>query len=142
MSACIRVKNLLSIDLFSQRLFAFPLACLSGLAVSSTSASAALVNSTAGFTTPIVSANFDPIPLDTFSSGPLLFTTSNGDSVEFTSTNSSVQGGSVINYTSSYGFNTNGGWFNLSMAGLNAPTGYMDFKFTGDPVSAVGGFLN
>lgn len=28
------------------------------------------------------------------------------------------------------------------MAGLNFDVGYMDFKFLGNPVSAVGGFLN
>jgi hypothetical protein len=109
------------------------------VATSAAPAQAILVSDTSGFGNPIVTSNYNPIPNDTFSPGPLLFGTSNGDLVEFTSTNSA----SVINYSGGYGFDSNGLWDSgLSMAGLNAPAGYMDFKFLGNPVSAVGGFLN
>lgn len=101
-------------------------------------AHALLVTTTSGFSNPIVTTNFDPIPANTFSSGPLTFLTSNGDEVRFTSTHSSV-----INYSNGYGFAANGGWTApLLMAGLDDPDGYMDFTFLGGPVSAVGGFLN
>jgi hypothetical protein len=112
------------------------------VATSAAPAQAILVSDTSGFGNPIVTSNYNPIPNDTFSPGPLLFDTSNGDLVEFTSTNTTAQGGSVINYSGFYGFDLNGFWNGLSMAGLNAPVGYMDFKFLGNPVSAVGGFLN
>jgi|LakMenEpi12Oct12_1017442.scaffolds.fasta_scaffold01305_2 hypothetical protein len=113
------------------------------VATSAAPAQAILVSDTSGFGNPIVTSNYNPIPNDTFSPGPLLFETSNGDLVEFTSTNTTAQGGSVINYSGGYGFDSNGLWDSgLSMAGLNAPAGYMDFKFLGNPVSAVGGFLN
>lgn len=109
------------------------------VATSAAPAQAILVSDTSGFGNPIVTSNYNPIPNDTFSPGPLLFETSNGDLVEFTSTHSA----SVINYSGGYFFDSNGLWDSgLSMAGLNAPAGYMDFKFLGNPVSAVGGFLN
>lgn len=117
----------------------WPIAALAAVvATSAAPAQAILVIDTSGFGNPIVTSNYNPIPNDTFSPGPLLFGTSNGDLVEFTSTNSS----SVINYSGAYGFASNGQWNGLSMAGLNAEVGYMDFKFLGNPVSAVGGFLN
>jgi hypothetical protein len=112
------------------------------IAASACPGRAILVNNTAGFVNPVVTTNFDPIPIDTFSPGPLLFTASNGETIRFTSTNSNNQGGSVINYTSTYGFNANGIWINLPMAGLNTSSGYMDFTFIDGPVPAVGGFLN
>jgi hypothetical protein len=74
----------------------------------------------------------------------LQFNTSNGDLIEFSSTNSSA----VINFAfvgsyTQYGFGSNGLWSSpLIMAALNAYVGYMDFKFLGGTVSAAGGFLN
>jgi hypothetical protein len=108
------------------------------VATSAAPAQAILVSDTSGFGNPIVTSNYNPIPNNSFSLGPLLFVTSNGDLVEFTSTFSF----SLINYSGFYGFASNGQWNGLSMAGLNTDVGYMDFKFLGNPVSAVGGFLN
>ena len=108
------------------------------IATSACPGRAILVNNTSGFVNPVVTTNFNPIPIDSFSSGPLFFTASNGDSIRFNSTNS----GSVINYSGAYGFSSNGFWSNLPMAGLNWFSGFMDFTFIDGPVSAVGGFLN
>lgn len=107
------------------------------IAVSACPGRAILVNNTSSFVSPVVTTNFNPIPINTFSGGPDLFTASNGDSIRFDSTNP----GSVINYSGGYGFNSNGSW-NLTMAGLNSGSGFMDFTFIDGPVSAVGGFLN
>jgi hypothetical protein len=112
------------------------------IAASACPGRAILVNNTSGFVNPVVTTNFNPIPNNTLSPGPLFFTASNGDSIRFNSTNSSNQGGSVINWIGVYGFNANGNWSNLPMAGLNWSSGFMDFTFIDGPVSAVGGFLN
>lgn len=111
------------------------------IAASASPGRAILVNNTSGFVNPIVTTNFNPIPINTFSPGPLLFTASNGETIRFASTNSTVQGGSVINYSNGYGFNSNGFW-SIPMAGLNSSSGHMDFTFLDGPVSAAGGFLN
>lgn len=70
-----------------------------------------------------------------------------GPGITWSSDNTSDQGGSVFGYTDNYGYNDNGYWYGLSMAGLNASydaygtTHTMTFAFS-SPVSAVGGFLN
>jgi len=110
------------------------------IAASACPGRAILVNNTSSFVNPVVTINFNPIPINTFSHGPLFFTASNGDSIRFDSTNS----GSVVNYSGSggYGFASNGVWSILPMAGLNSSSGYIDFTFIDGPVSAAGGFLN
>jgi len=113
-------------------------AITAAIAASACPGRAILVNNTSSFVNPVVTANFNPIPINTFSPGPLFFTASNGDSIRFDSTNS----GSVINYSGGYGFASNGNWNILPMAGLNSGSGYMDFTFIDGPVSAAGGFLN
>jgi hypothetical protein len=118
-------------------------AITAAIAASACPGRAILVNNTSSFVNPVVTANFNPIPINTFSPGPLFFTASNGDSIRFDSTESgSVITGSVINYSGGYGFASNGNWSILPMAGLNSGSGYMDFTFINGPVSAVGGFLN
>lgn len=107
------------------------------IAASACPGRAILVNNTSGFVNPVVTTNFNPIPINS-SGGPYLFTASNGDSIRFDSTNP----GSVINYSGGYGFASNGFWNLLTMAGLNSGSGFMDFTFIDGPVSAVGGFLN
>ena len=102
---------------------------------------AILVNNTSGFVNPVVTTNFNPIPIDTFSGGPLLFTASNGDSIRFTST-TARQGTPIINFRGVSYFGYNGLWSNLPMAGLGESNGFIDFTFINGPVSAVGGFLN
>ena len=119
---------------------------LSAAAMATTMASptqAILVTDLTGFKNPVVSTSFDPIPVDTFSSGPIEFVAANGDRILFSSSNSTTQSGSVINYRNGYGFASNGLWQDpLLMAGLNASEGFMDFKFLKAPVSGAGGFLN
>ena len=117
-------------------------AITAAIAASACPGRAILVNNTSGFVNPVVTTNFNPIPINTLSPGPLFFTASNGDSIRFDSTNSSNQGGTPINYAGGYGFGVNGRWNNLPMAGLNDDGGYMDFTFINGPVSAAGGFLN
>jgi len=112
-------------------------AITAAIAASACPGRAILVNNTSSFVNPVVTTNFDPIPINTFSPGPLFFTASNGDSIRYDSTNPA----SVINYSGGYGFSSNGFW-NIPMAGLNSSSGYMDFTFIDGPVSAAGGFLN
>jgi hypothetical protein len=103
-------------------------AITAAIAASACPGKAILVNNTSSFVNPVVTINFNPIPINTFSPGPLFFTASNGDSIRFDSTNSSNQGGTPINYVNyagGYGFNVNGVWDNLPMAGLNDDGGYM-----------------
>lgn len=99
-------------------------------------ASASLVTSLPGGTVlTIPAANY-------FGAGPQTFS-----GVTWTSTNASTQGGAVFGYSGTYGFNGNGAWSDLTMAGLNSSTDNttatdtMTFTFD-TPVSGVGGFLN
>jgi hypothetical protein len=80
-----------------------------------------------------------------FGPGPQTF----GPGITWTSTNASINGGSIFGYTGGYGFDLNGGWDGSlgPMAGLNSGFDYdgvtdtMTFAFS-EPVSGVGGFLN
>lgn len=114
------------------------LCCALGTTLYGQPARALLTTNTAGFGNPVVSANFNPIPGNTNSSGPLSFLTPNNHEVIFTSTNSLA----VINYTGSYGFTPNSDWNNLPMAGTSEINGSIDFTFKGFQVKGVGGFLN
>lgn len=100
-------------------------------------AHAALVTSiTGGTVVPMPTVNY-------FGSGPQVF----GPNITWTSTNSTIQGGSVFGYDSSYGFGSNGSWSSLTMAGVNSTfsfygvTDTMTFEFD-TPVAGVGGFIN
>ena len=53
------------------------------IAASACPGRAILVNNTSGFVNPVVTTNFNPIPINTLSSGSLFFTASNGDSIRF-----------------------------------------------------------
>ncbi|SEF59753.1 PEP-CTERM protein-sorting domain-containing protein/MYXO-CTERM domain-containing protein [Bryocella elongata] len=57
--------------------------------------------------------------------------------ITWTSTNS----GAVFGYSDTYGFNDNGIWNGLSMAGVNSSSDSMTFTFS-DSVSAAGAFIN
>ena len=114
------------------------LGCALGTSLNSQPAQALLTTNTAGFGNPVVSTNFNPIPGNTFSAGPLSFLTPNNHEVIFTSTNSLA----VINYTGSYGFSPNSDWNNLPMAGTSSSSASIDFTFKDFQVKAVGGLLN
>ena len=82
-----------------------------------------------------------------FGPGPQVFGV--GNSITWTSTNATNQGGSVFGYTGEYGFINNGFWDGTlgSMAGVNdsfdayGVTDTMTFAFA-SPVSSVGGLIN
>jgi hypothetical protein len=103
------------------------------------SALAAVVTSIPGGTVvPMPAVNY-------FGPGPETF----GPGITWSSTNASIQGGSVFGFTDGYGFSSNGSWdsFIGPMAGVNdstdayGVTDTMTFAFS-SPLSAVGGFLN
>ncbi len=114
------------------------LGCALGTSLNSQPAQALLTTNTAGFGNPVVSANFNPIPVNTTSAGPLTFLTPNNHEVIFTSTTPSA----LINYTGAYNFSPNSDWNNLPMAATNDVNSYIDFTFKDFQVKAVGGLLN
>jgi hypothetical protein len=114
------------------------LCCALGTTLYGQPARALLTTNTAGFGNPVVSNNFNPIPVNTRSGGPLTFLTPNNHEVIFTSTNPNA----VINYSGSYSFGSNYGWNNLPMAGTDDSIPSIDFTFKGFQVKAAGGFLN
>ena len=71
------------------------------------------------------------------------------NSITWSSTNTSLQGGSAFGYTGTYNFGPSGAWTGAlgPMAGLNSSSDFfgvvdtMTFAFA-QPVNAVGGFLN
>ncbi|MCX6596901.1 MAG: PEP-CTERM sorting domain-containing protein [Acidobacteria bacterium] len=104
-------------------------------AASITSLQAGLVSSSAGFTgTQVV--DFNQFGYYSFSAGPTAVSNLVGVPVEFTATTEAAVMGS-----GGYGLGDNGYW-NLTHAGLNSSSGYMQFTFLGGAVQAVGGFIN
>ena len=80
--------------------------------------------------------------VNAFGAGPQSFS-----GITWTSTNSATQGGSVFGYTGPYGFNANGNWNGVAMAGVNDSTDAYNIAdtmtFTFDKaVSAFGGEIN
>jgi hypothetical protein len=114
------------------------LCCALGTTLFGQPARALLTTNTAGFGNPVVSANFNPIPVNTTSQGPLTFLTPNNHEVIFTSNSPNA----IINYTGSYGFPPNSNWNNQPMAAIGDFTGFIDFTFKGFQVKAAGGLLN
>lgn len=114
------------------------LCCALGTSLYGQPAGAVLTTNISGFDNPVVSPNFNPISVDTFSSGPLTFLTPKNHEVIFTSTSTD----SVINYSGIYGFGSNNMWNNLPMTGTNDSNVSVDFTFKGFQVKAVGGILN
>ena len=122
----------------AQRLPVVLLGCALGTSLNSQPARALLTTNTAGFGNPVVSANFNPIPGNTSSGGPLTFLTPNNHEVIFTSSSTSA----LINSTGPYNFSPNSDWNNLPMAGTNDLNTSIDFTFNGFQVKGVGGLLN
>ncbi|MCX6590302.1 MAG: PEP-CTERM sorting domain-containing protein [Acidobacteria bacterium] len=104
-------------------------------AASMTSIEAGLVSSSAGFVAPQV-VDFNQFGSYNFSAGPTAVSNLPGMPVEFTATN-----GSAVVGSGGYGLGNNGYW-ELTHAGLNSSSGYMQFTFLGAAVQAVGGFIN
>jgi len=61
--------------------------------------------------------------------------------VTWSSNNANPNSLSVFGYSGTYGFEPNGIWDGMTMAGLNTTSGTMTFAFA-SPVNAVGGFMN
>lgn len=99
-------------------------------------AQAALVTDTTKFSRPVI----DPAFGLKAPSLPLSY----AYHIDFQTTNNTGSNQSVKKFSGGYGFGTNGFWdSSISMTGLNADDGYMDFTFPdGVTVAGIGGFMN